>query len=426
MVAGTASIFHQIPIDRAAVFLTAFCWMGIVWLIFFFRKAWGLEQWQAGIIGLVVIGSGWIGYLGMEAYLFAFLLVLCVSLFFSRHYFSTGLISGLLFLTRGEGIIVLGVIFITVLIQQWREKKSFDTQFATILIRLATGFAIPVLPWVIYAFSTFGTFLPNTLAAKQAQGLSDFGRPFWQRLINEWIPTWGRPFGIAGLPWFNLWWVIALIGIVTALFQKPRWLLFVVWIILYISGYVLLKVSAYWWYELPILFVINLFFGLGIVKIIEIIIRWIKPFVLSLSISILVAGLLLFILAKPTIKGMLANKGDVRGQSYTNLSTWFRENTDNSKSIAYIEIGYLGYFTDNRIIDLDGLTLPDVIPHIARNDFAWGFWHYQPDYYVFLPDFDWALASIRTDPRFDQHYQPVATLPGPGKNDLIIYRRVSK
>lgn len=426
IVAGIASVFHQVPIDRIAVFLTALCWLGIVWLIFFFHKVWGLEEWQAGIVGLVVIGSGWIGYLGMEAYLFAFLLVLCVSLFFSRNYFSTGLISGLLFLTRGEGIIILGIIFIIELIQQLRKNKSFDKQFVIILISLAIGFAIPVLPWIIYAHSTFGSILPNTLAAKQAQDQTGLWSPFWKRLVNQWIPTWGQPFIVAGLPLFNLWWVIILIGIVTALFQRARWLLFVGWIILYILGYVLIKVSAYWWYELPILFVLNLFFSLGIIKVIEILRKHIKSPILFLSFSILIIGLIIFLLAMPTIKGMLAYQGDPRGKSYSALSQWFRENTDNSKSIAYIEIGYLGFYTNNRIIDLAGLTTPDVLPHIAMKDFAWGFWHYHPDYYAFLPDFDWALASIRADPRFDQQYQPVTSLPGPGKTDFIIYKRISK
>ena len=87
---------------------------------------------------------------------------------------------------------------------------------------------------------------------------------------------------------------------------------------------------------------------------------------------------------------------------------------------------FRSYYTDNRIIDLAGLVLPDVVPHIAEGDFAWGFWQYKPDYYVCLPDFDWALASISADPRFDQQYQPVATLRGPRETDFIIYKRISQ
>ena len=108
------------------------------------------------------------------------------------------------------------------------------------------------------------------------------------------------------------------------------------------------------------------------------------------------------------------------------LSRWFRENTKPDESIAYIEIGYLGYYTDNRIIDLAGLVLPDVTPHVAKGDFAWAFWHYKPDYYIHMQDFNWALASIRADPAFDNMYRPVASLTGGPvfRSDFVIYKRV--
>ena len=55
-------------------------------------------------------------------------------------------------------------------------------------------------------------------------------------------------------------------------------------------------------------------------------------------------------------------------------------------------------------------------------DFAWGFWEYEPDYFVYLPDFDWALGAIRTDPRFEECYVPTAQLPGPREIDFTIFK----
>jgi hypothetical protein len=425
-VAGLALIFPKTDIPVIAVFLTAFCWLGIVWTIFFFRKEWGLENWQVCTLALVLIGSGWIGYLGMEAYPFAFLLVLGLSLFLSEHYWLTGFITGLLFLTRGEGVLVLAVLSIAIPIQHRVTRKSIDIELVRNILKLVVSFTLPVLLWAIYAHFTFGSFLPNTLAAKQAQDQTGLWRPFLQRLTNEWMPLWGKSFTFEILPFVNFWWVIVLIGFIDVLLRKRRWLILVGWITLYISGYILLNVSAYWWYQLPVLFVLNLFFGLGIVKIVEILTRHIKPHNLSLGISVLFTIVLVFVLAKPTFNAMLAYQGDARGESYAALSRWFREHTNSSESIAFIEIGYLGFYTDNRIIDLTGLVLPDVVPHIAERDFAWSFWQYKPDYYVYLSDFDWALASIRADPRFDQQYQPVATLRGPRETDFIIYERISQ
>lgn len=425
-VAGLALIFPRTGIPVIAVFLTAFCWLGIVWTIFFFRKEWRLENWQVCTIALILIGSGWISSLGMEAYPFAFLLVLSLSLFLSGRYWLAGFNTGLLFLTRGEGVLVLAVLLIAIPIQHWVIRKSIDIELARNILKLVVGFTIPVLLWVIYAYFTFGSFLPNTLAAKQAQGQTGLWRPFLLRLTNEWMPLWGKSFTFEVLPFINFWWVIVLIGFIDILLRKRRWLILVGWITLYISGYILLNISAYGWYQLPILFVLNLFFGLGIVKIVEILTRHIKHHKLSLGISVLFTIVLVFVLAKPTFDAMLAYQGDARGESYSALSQWFREHTNSSESVAFIEIGYLGYYTDNRIIDLAGLVLPDVVPHIAEGDFAWSLWKYEPDYYVYLSDFDWALASIRADPRFDQQYQPLATLRGPRETDFIIYKRISQ
>ena len=281
-----------------------------------------------------------------------------------------------------------------------------------------------MLFWLFYAITTFNSFLPNTLAAKQAQLQTGLFPPFWQRLTEQWMPVWGTAFRLSIFPPINFWWIIAIIGIGGALIQKQKWLIFAGWITLFISGYVLLNVAGYWWYQLPILFVMQLFFGLGVVTLIELLTRYVKPFQISLVCSIALGSMLIFILAKPTLEFVTNYAGDARGTSYTALAKWFRDHAENSKSISFIEIGYLGFFTDNRIIDLSGLITPDIVPHIANNDFAWGFWNYLPDYYVYLPDFDWALSSIKADPRFDQQYKPVATLKGPRETDFTIYQLI--
>jgi hypothetical protein len=249
--------------------------------------------------------------------------------------------------------------------------------------------------------------------------------PFQQELVNKWMPSWGKSFTCALLPRVNFWWVVISIGFVDVLLRKRRWLILAGWMTLYTLGYIALRVSAYWWYQLPVVFVLNLFFGLGIVCVIEILARHVRPRSFSLGLSALVTILLVGVLAKPTFRAMSTYRGDARGKSYTLLSRWFCEHTQPSRSIAFIEIGYLGYYTDNRIIDLAGLILPDAAAHIGKRDFAWSFWKYEPDYYVYLPDFNWALRSIRADPRFDQRYRPVATLPGPREAAFTIFERIT-
>jgi hypothetical protein len=126
------------------------------------------------------------------------------------------------------------------------------------------------------------------------------------------------------------------------------------------------------------------------------------------------------------IQGVQDYSGDPRAESYVNLAEWFRVNTRPEDSIAYLEVGYLGYYTSNRIIDLAGLIMPDVVSHVAEDGFDWAFWYYQPDYYVHLPDFDWALGGIINVSAFKRSYKSVVNLPGPRDTDFTIYEKRSR
>ncbi|MFN8492000.1 MAG: hypothetical protein U0350_30645 [Caldilineaceae bacterium] len=425
VVAGLSFIFPHFDLATLAVFFTALCWAGIAWLFYTFRAAWALKTWQAVLVGLVIIASGWIAFLGMEAYLFAFLLVLCLSLFYAQQYFWAGLTAGLLFLTRGEGVLIFLILVGFVFVSQGVGKRHFTLQQFKPIGELLVGFAIPVTPWLIYAHATFNHWLPNTLAAKQAQGHLPTAKAFLARLWQEWLPGWELQFVLFHWPMLNLWWWLVSIGVITALLKQRRWLIFVVWLGLYIVGYTILHVSAYWWYQLPILFVCQLFAALGLITCVTFLVTRKKTQFIGAPLGIGVILLYLFYLGRPIVTANLTYSGDPRSSSYLTLAQWIREHTQPGESIAYVEIGYLGYYTDNRIIDLAGLVLPDVVPHIAEGDYAWGFWHYAPDYYIYLADFDWIVEKIHTNPEFTTLYREVATLPGPRSTNFVIYKRLS-
>jgi hypothetical protein len=423
-IAGLGSVLPGVEFDTIAVFLSIFCWIGTLWTFYLFRETWGLEDWQAGILGIVLASSVWMSALGMEAYLFSFLLVMCLSLFFQGHHWWAGLAAGLLFLTRGEGVLVLFLLMALGTIRDWINRRSLDLRVLKPALLLGLGFAVPFLIWFVYAELTFGTFLPNTLAAKQAQKQTHLWRTFFQALIEIWMPVWGKTFTIAQLPSRTLWWLLIGIGAISSLCRRRQWLAFLAWIAMYVTGYSLLGVAAYAWYQLPMLFVLQLFLALGIIECIDLLLRWVKPSGVSIGLSTAFALVVLLNLVVLAIPRNMSHQGDHRGKSYSELCKWFRDNTAAHESVGYIEVGYLGYYTVNPIIDLTGLVLPDIVPHVAKGDFAWGFWHYAPDYYVYTTDFDWALKGIKTDPKFERSYARVATLPGPRQADLVIYKRI--
>ncbi len=423
LTAALTFLLHSVSPVKVAIYFSAFCWLGIAWLFFLFRKAWQLTYWQVCIIAGAILIWGWISLLGMEAFLFAFLLILSASLLLSEQFTLAGFTTALLFLTRGEGILMLGVLALSVLARSWQAREKDRSAWLKPLFKLGIGFAIPTAAWILYATATFGSFLPNTLAAKQAQGQTTFGKRFLAQLFHVWVPAWTEVYSLKGLPHVNLWWLAIGIGTISVFTQRRRWLLLLGWISAYITGYTLLGVSTYGWYQVPILFILDIVFALGLITLVEFITAR-MPLPYSRVIATILLGLFAFTVGRPAFTYTRSYHGDSRAESYLSLAKWFREHTQPSESIAYIEVGYLGYYTDNRIIDLAGLILPDILPHIAEGDFAWGFWKYEPDYYVYLPAFDWALRDIRLDPRFEQEYRAIATLPGPRTTDFVIYQHV--
>jgi hypothetical protein len=360
--------------------------------------------------------------LGAEPYLFALLLVLCLSLFFHGCRVLAGFAAGLLYLTRGEGILVLLILVALTGLRGWRERNDRDVKLGSQTLQLVAGFAGPALIWSAYAQMTFGSILPNTLRAKQAQGQT-VAQTFIRELAVVMLPRWSRRYA-AGQPLvISSWWLSVATGAVSAAIARRRWLVFVAWMTLYIAGYTALGVPAYWWYYLPILFVLELLFALGVIAGVNLLAKHVRRTRLKVFLSLALVGVATLTLARSTVDRAVHYRGDIRGESYTRLSEWLRRNTDRSDSVAFIEIGYLGYYTDNKIVDLAGLVTPDVLPYVAQADFCSGFWGHLPDYYIDNPDFDWALACIRADARFTRRYRAVATLAGPSDADIVIYER---
>jgi hypothetical protein len=114
--------------------------------------------------------------------------VVSLSLFFGHHYLWAGFTTGLLFLTRGEGALVLMLLMAIGTACDWIERKSFDIRMLRPACCLGLCFVVPFLIWAVYAQFTFGAFLPNTLAAKRAQAMTHIWPLFRIELMRSWLP----------------------------------------------------------------------------------------------------------------------------------------------------------------------------------------------------------------------------------------------
>lgn len=413
-----------IDLVNLATAISTLCWIGIGALFVTFRKAWDITYVEAVLIAAFVLGYGSLGLIGMETYTWAFVFVLSCSVFLTQRYFLAGLLTGVLFLIRGEGSLLGPILVFYVLLVHFRPlNKANFISWVKCAAKITAGFAVPVCAWFLYSFASFGHVLPNSLSAKQAQMQSDLWRSFPERLLHEWLPRWGDHFKIFDVSLKPIWWSIIVLGLVYAAAKNRTWIIPVLWLALYIGGYSILGVSGYAWYQMPVLLVVHILFGLGLVCLFRLSKCINRPAYIALLPAALVAATFYLGQMKQMDGNLAKFKGDYRGPSYTALSEWINLNTPKDASIAFIEIGYLGYHTDRRIIDLAGLVMPDIVPHVSKGDFAWAMWNYQPDYYISLPEFKWALGKIEQDPKFKSEYLAVTNLPGPRKNDITVYAR---
>lgn len=399
---GAVSGWHDFP--RMAVLFSALCWGGLVWLFYFFRAQLLLKKWQAAVVALLISCGGWVDFMGMEAYLFSFLLLLSVGLFLQKRFFWSGFCIGLLFLTRGEGIILFFVLAAIGVLQSIRDPKHSNG--GRLLMHLCLGFSLPFISWTIYALITFGNIFPNTLSAKIAQGESGIWKRFSERLLHEWIPGWSWQFGLTIHPVFNILPLLIIAGVV-AIIQKMRiWLIFPAWILFYILGYSFLGVAGYYWYSLPIRFVILLIASLGIIYWGEQFIAHFKQSNLSIAVFVLLLLFIVYMWGYPLIQTVLNQVPDAKSLQYYEIAQWLSRNTKQEDSVAYFEIGYLGYFCSNRIIDLVGLIDKEIPQHIAGIDFQWGFWRAAPQYLIYS-QYSLFQKKIINDVRFSQQYHEI-------------------
>ncbi|HFE66559.1 MAG TPA: hypothetical protein ENJ93_04785 [Chloroflexi bacterium] len=417
---------------EAAIILSALSWAGAGLVLYLIMRRAGFRPVPAAVAAAapLLLGQGWQNFIGMEIWPFQFLLTLSVLFAIKGKPLYAGLLTGLLFLTRGEGAL-LGLILFgyftfsdhipgvnqsqTSLGQprlNWRDGLTF-----------AAGAGVVVAVWAFYALVTFGTIIPNTLAAKQAQAQLSSGKNFLEQIMLTLLPNYVKSFGLFGVWFLNPYLILAGIGIFYAWRKAAVLLIFGVWGIAYLTGYAILNPSLYYWYVLHLVFVLSVFAGIGLAGLFTAAMESAAKSrrIVGYATAVIMAAAL-FSFSMSFLTKIPAFPGDRRAPTYTAVSSWLKENSSPEESVAFIEIGYLGYYTDNRIVDMAGLVDPTVTEHIATDGFTWAFWHYEPDYYIYIEEFNWALGDIK--PALDADYSPVHSVEREDADTPIyIYKR---
>lgn len=338
---------------------------------------WAEKDWLAGVTLVFTWPLVWAVASGMETLLFAALGLTLVSKFASvqaaggkwqvsslQSLIVTGLLSGLLILTRPDGVVLLLLIAVGLGL----GAGVFAERVKRVSVYGGTA-VLPLIPYFVFNLWSSGSVWPNTFYAKQTEYATLLTEPLASRFARLLYFSLGGPEqGWQGMSGAHL---LLLPGLVVAgwLALRSDWqrrqlsrLLPLLWA----GGHV----ALYAW-RLPVTYQhgryllaavpIWVLFGLA---------GWLWLFN---RLSANGAAFLVKNVARLTFAALLLGFMLLGGQQYAQevafiegemvaTAYWLAENTPSDALIAAHDIGAIGYFAERPLLDLAGLITPEVIP----------------------------------------------------------------
>jgi hypothetical protein len=309
----------------------------------------------AGLLIVLEYHIVWAACSGMETLLFS-LLVLTALAWMARpddlRWPGIGLLVGVSIWVRPGGLTLLGPAVLAAVVQEAKQPGSWRKSW-----KLFLTFGIAFIPYLIFNFNLTGEYWPNTLYAKQAEYAALRELSLLRRLLS----VGGAPFiGAAAVL------IPGVIYFAYSSYQQRDWKIFTG--LLWGLGYIFL----YAW-RLPVTYqhgrylipVIPIFLILGAQGLAELIQqipagRW--RFILG-RIWVGSLGILLMVFWSLGANAFARDVGVIETEM-VDTALWVEKNLSDQAVIAAHDIGALGYFTPNPIIDLAGLVSPEVIPFI--------------------------------------------------------------
>jgi hypothetical protein len=308
----------------------------IPWAGLFFIFAWhltwsavsGMETLLHGLIVLAVLGALMSG---------------------SRRYLTLGLLTGLSVWVRPDGMTLLGPILFVALFSEKTWSRRGEAIGMTLI-----GFGSLILPYLLFNLALSDRAMPNTFYAKQAEYGSFWeSKPFLERVSDYLAPILASPF------------LVLIPGAVIWLVKRIRswdWgvLASLLWVLGYIGIYFAsLPAYQHGRYIIPALPVMYLWGILGFFKIV------LTPQV-NRRLAFVWQTLTIVLCLAFTFLGARQNANDVLWVESEMVATakWVNQNLPSDTLLAVHDIGALGFYIQNPIVDMAGLITPQVVPFI--------------------------------------------------------------
>jgi len=308
----------------------------IPWAGLFFVFAWHLT---------------WSAVSGMETLLHGLIIlaVLTTLISGSRRYLTLGLLAGLSIWVRPDGLTLLGPILFVALLSERSWHLRGEAIWKTLL-----GFGSLFLLYLLFNLALSGNPMPNTFYAKQAEyGAFWLSRSLTERIGDYLWPILASPFLIL-VPAAFLWLVKSI--------RARNWgtLASLLWFLGYIGIY-FARLPAYQHgrYIIPALPILYLWGVVGFLELTS------SPRI-NQRVTFLWQSLTVVLTIAFQFIGARQNAYDVFLIESEMITTakWVEQNLPSDARLAVHDIGALGFYVQNPLIDMAGLITPEVVPFI--------------------------------------------------------------
>jgi hypothetical protein len=361
---------------RNLQFTTIFLSFVFLWLAALFGAAIvSKNRYEQVLCGFFVVSFNYFyTTFGMETTLFLFLTAFALFLYKNDHFFFAGIVISLVILTRTEGIFFGGGVFLHYILT---NKRLPPIKYLTVPV-------IIILINLIFNQFYYGAPLPATGNAKIGQGHSGFWGTGLLFLDVSYMKT-----SYFGGSYHILWFMLAtsMVGLWSS-WRSLTTRLILIYLVLLGVFYVFLRIPNYHWYYGPFFYFLTLFSASGAYQLVQ---RAIHAH--SRADSLLTAAPIVALIVIFSIHNLqLSNVSRSSFTPYQNIGEWINTNTAPNATIAAVEIGTIGWYSDRYIIDILGLTNPYNADFIAQKDVYSWLTKYSPDYIV-VHDPLWALEN---------------------------------
>jgi len=391
IMAGVYFITHNLA--HAGNLISALSLLGVCLITMQLGNKFGGAWLGAGAALMLAINTWFYISFGMETLTYTLLLIAAFWFAYHNQDFWAGVCVGLLTITRADGILAAGALAITALIARKRIPWKGGITAAII-----------IAAWYFFAWSYFGSPLPQTFSAKV--GLFS-GITF----IADGI-EWFQHMYLNGSPLYLIALILWIVGAIASARERSFAFVLCLWSIIYLGGYTALNVSAFWYYP-PLLPAMVITMGYGAMKIA----RWIQPRQIRIAASALV---LVLLLAGQARTAVAYSGAPTRIATYRIVGEWLAQHAPKDSLVLVGDLGVVSWYSDLPTIDVPGLVVPTMYVHTE----TYAIQKFKPTYIVATQY--WAWKAIVNESWLIQDYERVTQISSKGDADfspMIIFRR---